>query len=85
MKPWPNKWPRAPRRNAGVEVAISVTGIAGPGGGTVDKPVGTVWFGYAIFGRPTQAECKVFEGDRDAVRRQTVAHAVKTLVRKLES
>lgn len=64
------------RRRAGVNAALAVTGIAGPDGGTADKPVGTVWFGWSLHGQPAQTELHCFEGDRDAVRRQTVAHAL---------
>ena len=71
------------RQRAGVDVALAVTGIAGPEGGSPDKPVGTVWFGWALTGDETAAECRVFAGDRDAVRRQTVAHALHGLIARL--
>lgn len=64
---------------AGVGVALSVTGIAGPGGGSADKPVGTVHFGWSIDGEVRTA-VKRFGGDRDAVRRQTVLQALNGLV-----
>lgn len=57
------------------DIACAVTGIAGPGGGSVDKPVGTVWFGWARAGH-VDAECVRFDGDRDAVRCQSVAVAL---------
>lgn len=58
-----------------VQVAIAVTGVAGPGGGSTDKPVGTVWFGFAL---PSGivSEVKHFEGNRAAVRQATVQHAL---------
>lgn len=56
-------------------IAISVTGIAGPGGGSRDKPVGLVWFGLACKGRPVIAEQLVLPGDRTSVRALAVAHA----------
>jgi len=56
-------------------VAVSVTGVAGPGGGGADKPVGLVWFGTAVRDGTTLTEHRVFTGDRAAVRSQTVAHA----------
>ncbi len=56
-------------------VAVAVTGVAGPGGGSADKPVGTVWFGLAATGHPPRTERVVFPGDRSAVRRATVLHA----------
>ncbi len=65
------------RSDAGI--AVAVTGVAGPGGGSADKPVGTVWFGLAATGRPTEAERHVFLGDRAAVRRATVLRALALL------
>lgn len=62
--------------NSGASVAVAVTGIAGPGGGSVDKPVGTVWIGWKRRGGYARAELFLFDGDRDAVRRQTVAAAL---------
>lgn len=56
-------------------IAVSVTGVAGPGGGSADKPVGTVYFGVAQRGRPSHAEHRVFPGDRAAIRAATVATA----------
>lgn len=61
-------------------VALSVTGIAGPGGGSPAKPVGTVWLGLAIAGRATQTELLTLKGDRAAVREQTLAHALSRLL-----
>ena len=60
-------------------VAVAVSGIAGPGGGSLDKPVGTVCFGFALRGRLT-TETLRFHGDRDAVRRQSVSHALRRLI-----
>jgi nicotinamide-nucleotide amidase len=57
-------------------IAVSVTGIAGPGGGSADKPVGLVWFGCARRGHTAITEHVVFPGDRAAVRAATVAHAL---------
>lgn len=61
------------------DVAVAVTGIAGPGGGTADKPVGTVWIGWQRRGAGATAQCFHFAGDRDAVRRQTVVAALSGL------
>lgn len=65
------------------QVAVSITGVAGPGGGSAEKPVGTVCFGWA-----TKAELKSerrrFEGDREAVRRQAVVRALEGLMNLLE-
>ncbi len=67
--------------NSGASVAVAVTGIAGPGGGSEDKPVGTVWIGWKRRGGYARAEVFLFAGDRDAVRRQTVATALRGLER----
>ena len=66
--------------NLGGTVAVAVTGIAGPGGGSDDKPVGTVWIGWKRRGGYATAELFHFDGDRDAVRRQTVAKAFEGLL-----
>ncbi|MDR2012111.1 MAG: CinA family protein [Rhodanobacter sp.] len=60
----------------GASVAVAVTGVAGPGGGTPEKPVGTVWIGWKRRGGYARAELFRFAGDRDAVRRQTVGAAL---------
>ncbi|MEK9951443.1 MAG: CinA family protein [Curvibacter sp.] len=61
------------------QVAVAVTGVAGPTGGTPDKPVGLVWFGFALPGR-VLTEKMHFPGDRAAVRAATVQHALRRLV-----
>jgi nicotinamide-nucleotide amidase len=71
---------RGVRNRAGVNTALSVTGIAGPDGGTADKPVGTVWFSWSVDGQAARSEVMQFAGGRDAVRRQTVAHAMRGLL-----
>ena len=60
-------------------VAVAVTGVAGPAGGTADKPVGTVWFCWNVDGQISTGQM-LFEGDRASVRGQTVAHALHTLL-----
>ena len=60
------------------QVAVAVTGVAGPTGGSVDKPVGTVWFGWSVNGQVSSA-CLRFDGDRAAVRTATVHHALTHL------
>lgn len=61
-------------------LAVAVTGIAGPGGGTADKPVGTVWIAWKRRGGYPRAEVFHFAGDRDAIRRRTVATALQGLL-----
>ncbi|MET4576894.1 nicotinamide-nucleotide amidase [Ottowia thiooxydans] len=61
------------------QVSIAVTGVAGPGGGSAEKPVGTVWFGWCVNGETT-SECKRFDGDRAAIRAATVEHALRCLL-----
>ena len=68
----------------GAGVAVAVTGIAGPSGGTPDKPVGTVWIGWKRRGRYAHARLFHFAGDREAVRRQTVAAALVGLREALQ-
>ena len=65
--------------HSGASLAVAVTGIAGPGGGTPDKPVGTVWIAWKRRGGYPKAEAFRFDGDRDAVRRQTVDAALRGL------
>jgi nicotinamide-nucleotide amidase len=65
------------------QVAVAVTGIAGPEGGMPDKPVGTVWFAWKFPKKPVITEVCHFSGDRAAVRHQTIAHALKKLLHNL--
>jgi nicotinamide-nucleotide amidase len=62
------------------QVAISVSGVAGPSGGSPDKPVGTVCFGWAMKGGAEKVETRHFGGDREAVRRASVMHALSVLI-----
>lgn len=66
------------------QVAVAVSGIAGPGGATPGKPVGTVCFAWAVRGGGITAETCHFDGDRHAVRLQTVQHALSGLPRRAE-
>lgn len=60
-------------------VSVAVTGVAGPGGGSPDKPVGTVWFGWCVRGE-IHTQRMLFPGDRGSVREHTVAHALEQLL-----
>ena len=60
-------------------VSVAITGVAGPGGGSVDKPVGNVWFGWATPAGVVTQLCH-FEGDRHQVRQASVQHALQRLV-----
>jgi len=64
------------------QVAVAVSGIAGPGGGSAEKPVGMVCFGFAL-PDGVSTETRHFAGDRDAVRRQSVRHALSRLIELL--
>jgi nicotinamide-nucleotide amidase len=61
-----------------------VTGIAGPGGGSPDKPVGTVCFAWARRGATARSETRRFAGDREAVRRQSVERALQGALEHLD-
>lgn len=65
--------------HSGASIAVAVTGIAGPGGGSEDKPVGTVWIAWKRRGDYAHAKVFHFDGDREGVRRQTVAQALMGL------
>ena len=67
-------------RRSQATVTVAVTGIAGPGGGTREKPVGTVWFAWAAKNNPVQSRMFRFKGDRYEVRRQTVAMALQGII-----
>ena len=69
-------------RRAGAGLALSVTGVAGPGGGSAAKPVGMVCFAWAR-GSKIRSETRHFTGDRESVRRQSVAYALKGLLEPL--
>jgi len=69
-------------RHARVQVALAVTGVAGPSGGSAEKPVGTVWFGWHVAGA-THSEVVRFAGDRAAVRAGAQGHALVRLAELL--
>ena len=65
------------------EVAVAVSGVAGPSGGTPEKPVGTVWFAWSLASGETYSECFHFAGDRAAVQSQAIAQGLKGLLKLL--
>jgi nicotinamide-nucleotide amidase len=66
-------------RHSHAQVSVAVTGVAGPTGGSPDKPVGTVWFGFSVGGR-LSSELMHFDGDRFAVREATVTHGLQRVL-----
>ncbi|MDO6569831.1 CinA family protein [Gilvimarinus sp. 2_MG-2023] len=67
-------------RVSGAEIAVAVSGIAGPDGGSKDKPVGTVWLAWAGPNNTLLSECYVYEGDRTQVREQACVTALRGLL-----
>lgn len=67
-------------QRSGAEVAVAVSGVAGPTGGTADKPVGTVYLAWMLEGGLLHTECRHFAGDRAAVRQQTVVAALEGIL-----
>ena len=70
-------------RRSAAHVAIAVTGIAGPGGGTREKPVGMVCFAWSFGSRAPQSTVRRFPGNRDGIRRRSVAFALRGLLERL--
>ncbi|MDP4548609.1 MAG: nicotinamide-nucleotide amidohydrolase family protein [Marinobacter sp.] len=70
-------------RVAGVDVAVAISGIAGPGGGSESKPVGTVWFAWGTGDGRVEASVKRFDGDREQVRRQAVLYVLQGVTKFL--
>ena len=73
---------RGAQAHSQAQVSVAVTGIAGPTGGSPQKPVGTVWFAWCV-GDQISSELQVFEGDRMAVREATVQHALQGLLQRV--
>ncbi len=71
------------RQHSNAELSLAISGIAGPGGATADKPVGTVCFAWVYGEAEPQSEMKLFSGDRDAVREQSIIYALQGVLRLL--
>ncbi len=72
-------------KNSNAMFSLAITGIAGPTGGSPGKPVGTVCFAWCRRGDKADAETRQFAGDREAIRRQAVVHALQGLLRRLDA
>ena len=73
-------------RLSGADISVAVSGVAGPDGGTDEKPVGTVWFAWCYRGPngiTTDADLQCFEGDRDGIRLQTALHGLRGVLGRL--
>jgi len=68
------------RKVCGTDIAIATTGIAGPGGGSLEKPVGTVWFAWAYADLQPVAKCICLTGSRASIREQAIQIALEALV-----
>lgn len=66
---------------SGAEMAVAISGVAGPGGGSAEKPVGTVWFAWEVAKGPNLTACHHFRGDRCAIQQQAVAVALEGLLK----
>lgn len=72
-------------KNSKALISLAITGIAGPGGGSPDKPVGVVCFAWCLADAAAQAETLQFVGEREAIRRQAVVHALRGLLARLDT
>ncbi|MCG8486870.1 MAG: CinA family protein [Chromatiales bacterium] len=76
---------RGALQQSGADLALAISGIAGPGGGSQDKPVGTVCFSWQMANREPRLEQCCFAGDRDQVRLQSVDHVLRHMIRLIEN
>ena len=75
-------------RLSGADIAVAVSGVAGPDGGTKEKPVGMVWFGWAVrdgANALVDTSCEQFTGDRELVREASVAYALQGVRERIEA
>ncbi len=73
---------------SGADLSVAVSGVAGPGGGTDEKPVGSVWFAWAVrdgHSALVDTELQQFSGDRELIRELTVVHALRGLLERIET
>jgi nicotinamide-nucleotide amidase len=73
---------------SGADIAVAVSGIAGPDGGTEEKPVGTVWFAWAVRDHSkvrVETACEHFDGDREAIRELSVAYALQGVLERIDA
>ena len=68
-------------KNSDADISLSISGVAGPGGGTTEKPVGMVCFGWAKRQEKTKTDTVYFDGDRDLIRQQAVEFALKGIIK----
>lgn len=68
-------------KHSAADISVAITGIAGPGGGSEYKPVGTVWIGWGLKDGGVHSICFQFEGEREAVRRQAVFEALRGIIK----
>lgn len=72
-------------KHSAADVAVAISGIAGPDGGSPTKPVGTVWLAWAVQGQPVRTRFTHFVGDREMVRQQAVMAALQGIIDAVES
>lgn len=72
-------------QKAQVDLAVAVSGIAGPSGGSADKPVGTVWFAWAYRGEATRSEKRLFSGSRESIQEQAATVALEGLILRVSA
>lgn len=73
------------KQTSGASISLAITGIAGPTGGTINKPVGTVCFGWSLPDALTLSETRHFQGDRSSIREQSVTHSLHHLIHLLNN
>jgi len=71
-------------RHSHAQISLAITGIAGPGGAVLDKPVGTVWLAWAALGRETRCQLEHFHGNREQIRTQAIMAALQGVLDVLD-